>query len=135
MIENVLVIEKRTLSTVQYLNTAGCFINIGTTIFTAYLSEKLDGWTAAGVGGTYYGCLTVMLEPETALGQWALSGANLLACGVGMAATIHDLNEWSKEPTAAHQATFVADYLNGVLGCAIAGFGEALAPELGVNQK
>jgi RHS repeat-associated protein len=129
IIADVLITAKRTLTTVQALNTIGCFISIGNTVFTAFIAEKIGGWTAVGAAGTYYSCLTIMLEPESALGQWSLWGANMLACGTGLAATINDVNEWSENQTAANEATLVADYTNGVLGCAITALGQDLGPE------
>ena len=53
--------------------------------------------------------------------KWAKTVLDLGACGVGAAATIHDLDEYMDNPTATNQAKLVIDDISTVLGCGITG--------------
>ncbi len=126
IIEDTFVLERKSLSAVEYLNTVGCFANILFTASSTILSENLDLSTLAGVGGTAYGCLTISLEPEGRIFQAAKTALDLGVCALGAASTIHDLNEYIDDPTAANEAKVVADDLGSVLGCGLTGLGAAL---------
>jgi hypothetical protein len=126
IVEDALVLETRSLSGVEYLNSIGCFANILITGATTVLTKDLDLNTLAGVGGTVYGCLTTSWAPEGKVAQWVKAGIDLGACALGAEATISDLNEYLKDPTAVNEAKLVLDDVGTVLGCGITGLGAAL---------
>ena len=126
IVEDALVLENRSLSAVEYLNTIGCFANILITGSTTILSKDLNLDTLYGVGGTVYGCLTTSWAPEGKVGQWVKTGLDLGACALGAKATIDDLNEYLNDPTAVNESKLVLDDVGSVLGCGLTGLGAAL---------
>jgi len=126
IIEDTLILDTRSLSAVDYLNSIGCFGNIGLTAITTMLSERLDYNTALGVAGAVYGCIT--LEPSTTAQQWAKSGVDVGACAYSALQTITDANQYFDNPTAINETRFVVDATGELLGCGITGLEAVLGP-------
>ncbi|WP_263352281.1 RHS repeat-associated core domain-containing protein [Acidicapsa acidisoli] len=128
IIEDTLIISRKSLSTVEYVNTIGCFANIVFAATTVLLAEEFDGYTAAGIAAGIYGCVTISASPVGNFLKLAKSAADLGACVTSGAVAIHDLNNYLEKPTAANEAAFVVDDIGFVLGCGITGIGAALEP-------
>jgi RHS repeat-associated protein len=126
LIENTLVISEKSLPTVEYLNTIGCYANITLTATATILSEQLGMDTAVGVAGAIYGCVTTSWSPVSKIMKWVKTGIDVGFCLAGLVSTINDENDYLKNPTGANEAKFILDDINSVLGCGLTGIGAAL---------
>jgi RHS repeat-associated protein len=128
IVEYLMTLGARSVSTVEYLNTIGCYASILVTATTTILSEQFDYLTAAGIAGTIYGCVTTSWAPPGKIAKWVKTGMDVGVCLSGAASTIKDENDYLDKPTAANEAKFVTDDIGFVLGCALTGIGAALEP-------
>ena len=126
ILEDALVLEGKTLTTVEYLNTIGCYANITFAAVTTLLSEKFDLSTAFGAAATIYGCVSISWAPEKAIVKLVKTAADLGACAIAAGVAVNDLNDYLEKPNAANEEKLVTDYLGTVLTWGITGIGAAL---------
>ena len=128
IIEDVLVLEDKTQTAVEFANTVGCYANIGLAAVTTLLAEKFDYKTALGAASTIYGCVTISSSPAGKALKLAKTAADLGACVITAGLAISDVNDYLNNASDAAEGTFVADFIGSVLTCGITGLGAALEP-------
>jgi hypothetical protein len=121
IIEDTLIISKRSLGGVQYANTIGCFANI----LLVAGADELNGWTQAGIVGATYGCVSSFIWPGGKTWLAVKTTIDVGLCGLGLIQIANDFSQELQGQKVTNKA-FLLDATGGVLGCAVTHLGKVL---------
>jgi RHS repeat-associated protein len=101
------------LTAKRVADTFGCVSSILFTSASVLLAQNLNGWFAAGVGTTYYGCASIVIPTAvTPAGIFFQGTLDYGTCALALAQLTSDL---SKSDTSS--ATINLDGFSAIVGC------------------
>jgi RHS repeat-associated protein len=121
IVEDALIISKRSIGGVQYANTIGCFANI----LLVAAADKLNAWTQAGIAGATYGCVSSFIWPGGKTWLALKTTIDVGLCGLGLIQVANDFADELQGENVTNK-TFLTDAAGGVLGCAVTQLGKVL---------